>query len=42
DKFVNCWLFTVWRRYFRWQCVIEEPLDPNKRYMFAEMPHGVM
>eukprot|EP00904_Undaria_pinnatifida_P006762 jgi/Undpi1/3215/HiC_scaffold_15.g06589.m1 len=42
EKFVNCWLFGVWRRYFRWQCVIEEQLDPNKRYMFAEMPHGIM
>lgn len=22
--------------------MLEEPLDPHKRYMFAEMPHGVM
>ncbi|CAM9104061.1 unnamed protein product [Ectocarpus sp. 6 AP-2014] len=42
EAFCNSWLFAVWRRYFRWQCVLEEPLDPDKRYMFAEMPHGVM
>lgn len=22
--------------------MLETPLDPEKRYMFAEMPHGVM
>eukprot|EP00752_Nemacystus_decipiens_P008686 g7753.t1 len=42
EAFCNSWLFAVWRRYFRWQCVLEEPLDPDKRYIFAEMPHGVM
>eukprot|EP00903_Cladosiphon_okamuranus_P015406 g14229.t2 len=42
EAFCNSWLFAVWRRYFRWQCVLEEPLDQHKRYMFAEMPHGVM
>ncbi|CAM9568751.1 unnamed protein product [Pylaiella littoralis] len=42
EAFCNSWLFAVWRRYFRWQCVVEEELDPKKRYLFAQMPHGVM
>jgi Diacylglycerol acyltransferase len=29
-------------RYFDWSCVVEEKLDPSRRYMFAELPHGIM
>ncbi|CAM9607704.1 unnamed protein product, partial [Discosporangium mesarthrocarpum] len=40
--FIHSWIFKIWRRYFAWQCIVEEPLDPKRRYMFADMPHGIV
>lgn len=40
--FIYGWLFRSWRRYFSWECVVEESLDPKGKYLFAEMPHGIM
>lgn len=40
DAFCNSWLFTLWREYFYYEYLIEEPLSKDKRYLFAEMPHG--
>ncbi|GFR52112.1 hypothetical protein Agub_g14625 [Astrephomene gubernaculifera] len=38
--FNKLWLFKTWRHYFHYSFLIEEHLDPNKRYIFVEFPHG--
>ncbi|KAG2429040.1 hypothetical protein HXX76_011282 [Chlamydomonas incerta] len=38
--FNKLWIFKTWRHYFHYSFLIEEPLDPNKRYVFVEFPHG--
>ncbi|KXZ51089.1 hypothetical protein GPECTOR_14g72 [Gonium pectorale] len=38
--FNRMWLFKTWRHYFHYSFLIEEALDPNKRYIFVEFPHG--
>ncbi|KAG5191032.1 mono-or diacylglycerol acyltransferase type 2 [Tribonema minus] len=42
EAFIHGPLFKLWRRYFDWSCEVHEQLDPSRRYMFAEMPHGVI
>lgn len=34
--FNRLWLFKTWRHYFHYSFLIEEPLDPKKRYIFVE------
>ncbi len=34
--FNRLWLFKTWRHYFHYSFLVEEPLDPNKRYIFVE------
>jgi diacylglycerol O-acyltransferase 2, plant len=41
DAFCNSGLFKLWRAYFHYEWLLEEAVDPTKRYMFAEMPHGI-
>ncbi len=41
DGFCNSALFRLWRAYFHYEWLLEESVDPKKRYMFAEMPHGI-
>mmetsp|Transcript_15921 Transcript_15921/g.21054 ORF Transcript_15921/g.21054 Transcript_15921/m.21054 type:complete len:356 (-) Transcript_15921:167-1234(-) len=41
EKFLRSWIFRTWRKYFDWEMVISEELDPKKKYMFAEFPHGI-
>ncbi|KAM3571740.1 hypothetical protein VYU27_006219 [Nannochloropsis oceanica] len=41
DAFCNSFIFRLWRDYFHYEYVLEEMIDPNKRYLFAEMPHGI-
>ncbi|GLC45911.1 hypothetical protein PLESTF_000711500 [Pleodorina starrii] len=39
--FCRSWVFKTWREYFTFSYLFEEVLDPNKKYIFAEFPHGV-
>uniref|UniRef100_I2CR10 Acyltransferase n=1 Tax=Nannochloropsis gaditana (strain CCMP526) TaxID=1093141 RepID=I2CR10_NANGC len=41
DAFCNSFLFKLWRDYFHYEYILEEAIDPKKRYLFAEMPHGI-
>ncbi|GLI66396.1 hypothetical protein VaNZ11_010188 [Volvox africanus] len=34
-------VFKTWREYFSFSYLFEEVLDPSKKYIFAEFPHGV-
>ncbi|PNH06113.1 Diacylglycerol O-acyltransferase 2 [Tetrabaena socialis] len=38
--FNRLWIFKTWRHYFHYSFLVEEPLDPEKRYIFVEFPHG--
>ncbi|GIL50994.1 hypothetical protein Vafri_7066 [Volvox africanus] len=38
--FNRLWIFKTWRHYFHYSFLIEEPLDPKKRYIIVEFPHG--
>jgi len=37
---LRSWIFKTWREYFRYSYIMEERLDPTKRYILAEFPHG--
>eukprot|EP00727_Mastigamoeba_balamuthi_P001623 m51a1_g11458 putative mono- or diacylglycerol acyltransferase (768) ;mRNA; r:1297-4143 len=40
---VSCPVWSLWREYFQFGLLTEfdRPLDPDRRYIFAEVPHGV-
>jgi len=38
--FTDSWLFKLWKNYFYFEWELEELLDPNQKYLFAEFPHG--
>ncbi|KAJ9507588.1 hypothetical protein QJQ45_019233 [Haematococcus lacustris] len=38
--FCKLWVFKTWRQYFRYSYFFEEKLDPTKRYVLYEAPHG--
>ncbi|GFH14822.1 uncharacterized protein HaLaN_10943, partial [Haematococcus lacustris] len=38
--FCKLWVFKTWRQYFRYSYFFEEKLDPTKRYILYEAPHG--
>ncbi|CAM9598235.1 unnamed protein product [Phaeothamnion confervicola] len=40
--FSQCYLFRAWRRYFAMECIVTEALEPGRRYMLAESPHGIV
>lgn len=39
--FLASWVFKTWRHYFEFSAVFDAPLDPTRKYVFAELPHGV-
>eukprot|EP00899_Mesostigma_viride_P029039 jgi/Mesvir1/931/Mv17489-RA.1 len=50
QAFLDSWIFNAWLSYFNFEMVVEDPLDtshdpttghPKKKYLFAELPHGV-
>uniref|UniRef100_A0A6V1SPI9 Acyltransferase n=1 Tax=Heterosigma akashiwo TaxID=2829 RepID=A0A6V1SPI9_HETAK len=41
ESFLRSWVFRVWRKYFDWEMKITVPLDPKRKYLFAEFPHGI-
>lgn len=41
DGFCNCWLFKLWRAYFHYEWILEERVDPNRKHIYAELPHGI-
>lgn len=38
--FNRLWVFKTWREYMHFSYLAEEALDPNKKYIMAEFPHG--
>ncbi|KAG2495179.1 hypothetical protein HYH03_006785 [Edaphochlamys debaryana] len=38
--FNRLWIFKTWRHYFHYSFLVEQQLDPTKRYIFVEFPHG--
>eukprot|EP00879_Flechtneria_rotunda_P014757 GHRR01015421.1.p1 GENE.GHRR01015421.1~~GHRR01015421.1.p1 ORF type:complete len:285 (+),score=59.03 GHRR01015421.1:1233-2087(+) len=41
NAFCRSWIFQTWREYFKFSYLNEATLDPNKKYIFVEFPHGV-
>ncbi len=44
DGFMYSYLFDVWREYFNYtydNSEVKDKLDPNKRFIFFEFPHGI-
>ncbi|KAG1673426.1 hypothetical protein FOA52_002191 [Chlamydomonas sp. UWO 241] len=39
--FNESWAFKTWREYFKFSYLFEEHFHHDKRYIFAEFPHGV-
>ena len=42
DELLRSHVARTWRTYFRFSFVSMEILDPTRKYVFAESPHGVM
>jgi 2-acylglycerol O-acyltransferase 2 len=40
--FINHWVFGTWREYFHVTYLQEETLNPDKKYIMAHFPHGVI
>jgi hypothetical protein len=36
------WVFKTWREYFKYSYCFEVKLDPRRRYILFEAPHGTV
>ena len=42
DAYVSSAVFKTWARYFQLKVIVEGGLDDGKKYLIAQLPHGVM